>query len=92
MRKFGKIDSNQKAIIQRLREIPSLSVVSIASVGNGIPDIIIGYKNFNYLIELKSSSTSKLTEQEIKFVKGWNGNVAVCYNLDQVLQVIGIDE
>jgi len=92
MRKFGKIDSNQKQIVKRLREIPGVSIVSIASVGNGTPDIIVGYKNFNYLIELKSSSISKLTEQEIKFIKDWKGNVAVCYNFDQVLQVIGIDE
>lgn len=92
MRKRGKIDSNQKAIVKSLREIPGVSIVSIASQGNGCPDLLIGYKNLNYLIELKSLSTSKLTEQEIIFIEHWKGNVAVCYNLNQVLQVIGIDE
>jgi Holliday junction resolvase len=94
MRKYGKVDANQKQIVDQLRQIHGISVVSISSMGDGIPDIIVGYKARTYLFEIKDGdkppSQKKLTEEEQKFFDMWTGHVSKCENLDQILKEIGI--
>ncbi len=91
MRKYGKIDNNQKEIVSGLRKL-GYSVFSLANVGNGFPDIIVGYNNQNYLFEIKDGSKSpsqrKLTEMEQKFFDNWIGQVDKVCNLDQILIII----
>lgn len=80
--------------MQMLRQIPSLSVFSTHMVGKGFPDIVIGYKKKNYLIEIKDGdkppSARKLTADESKFHSTWNGQVATIKNEDELLQILGI--
>ena len=42
MRKFGKTDANHADIVDALRRVGA-SVVSLASVGNGVPDLLVGF-------------------------------------------------
>lgn len=94
MRKFGKIDANQKQIVDQLRQIPGISVKSTSSLGDGFVDLVIGYKARNYLIELKDEdkpeSQKRLTDAEQKFHNEWTGQVDKCESLDEILKVIGI--
>ena len=66
-----------------------------SQLGNGFVDIVVGYKESNYLIELKDGnkppSQRKLTPDEIEFHNKWNGQIAVCESLDDVLKVIGVN-
>jgi len=91
MRKFGRLDSNQKQIVKRLRELPGVSVFSTASIGNGFPDLVVARNKTNYLIELKNGK-EPLTQSEAKFFSAWKGQVCICRTFDDVLQTIGIDE
>ena len=87
-----RTDSNHAEIIKALRKIPNLSVFSTHEVGKGFPDIVIGYKGINYLIEIKDGnkppSARKLTDAEIEFHLNWNGQIDTIKNLDELLQII----
>jgi len=87
-----RTDSNHAEIIKALRKIPNLSVFSTHEVGKGFPDIVIGYKGINYLIEIKdgkkSPSQRKLTDVELDFHLSWNGQIDTIKNLDELLQII----
>lgn len=87
-----RTDKNHSEIIKALRKIPNLSVFSTHEVGKGFPDIVIGYKGINYLIEIKDGnkppSARKLTDSEVKFHQDWRGQTSVIKNLDELLQII----
>jgi hypothetical protein len=87
-----RTDSNHAEIIKALRKIPNLSVFSTHEVGKGFPDIVIGYKGINYLIEIKdgkkSPSQRKLTDAELDFHLSWNGQIDTIKNFDELLQII----
>jgi len=93
MRKFGKTDSNQTEIVCGLKKL-GISVFSIASLGNGHPDIVVGHKGKNFLFEIKNGnkppSQRKLTDMEIIYFETWGGQVNIAMNLDEVLKVIGL--
>ena len=53
MRRAAHIDKSQPAIVAALRAIGA-SVQSLAPVGQGCPDLVVGYKGVNILIEAKT--------------------------------------
>ena len=87
-----KIDANQNEVVEKLRLIPDLSVAITSSLGQGFPDLVIGYGGKNFLIELKdgnkTESKRKLTPAEEKFKDKWNGNYHVCNNYQEIIKVI----
>ena len=91
MRRFGKLDANQKRIADRLR-LEGWSVASTASLGNGFPDVLVGAEGHNVLLEIKngdlSPSRRTLTPGEVDFVRRWHGQVAVVENEEQALAVV----
>lgn len=91
MRKHGKVDDNQGRIVSVLRKI-GCSVISLASVGGGCPDILVGFQGSNFLMEIKdgekTASNRKLTDDQVEFGKTWKGNVFVVLNERQAFQVI----
>lgn len=89
-----RTDANHKQIIDAIRKIPSISVYSTHMVGKGFPDIVIGYKGINYLVEIKdgakTKSQKKLTEDEIRFHQSWFGQIIVCECVKDVLKLLQI--
>ena len=60
MRKKARVDANQKEIVQQLRK-RGISVLHTHQLGKGAPDIVIGYMNQNYLIEIKDGNKSRVS-------------------------------
>jgi len=85
--KHGKVDANQKEIVDGLRQVGA-SVVSLADVGKGTPDILVGFRQKSYLLEIKTDD-GKLTPDQRLFHATWNGHIAIVRNLDEALRVIG---
>ncbi len=71
-----------------LRQIPGLTVRSTSRLGDGLPDLCIGYRGVNHLVELKMPG-GKLTEAEQKFSDEWCGSYIVTDNLNDLLRAIG---
>jgi len=91
MRKRARVDANQKKIVSQLREI-GCSVLHTHQLGKGAPDIIVGYKGKNYLIEIKDgdkpTTQQKLTPDEVKFQTEWQGQYDVANSFDRLLEII----
>ena len=93
VRKRAKIDANQAEIVAVLRRA-GCTVQSLATIGNGCPDLLCGIRGRNYLLEVKDinqpPSKAKLTEDEWEWHRAWNGTVDVVYSAEQALRVLGL--
>lgn len=77
MRRRAKIDRNQPEIVEALRSAGA-SVQSLAQIGNGCPDLVVGIGGQTYLIECKDGGLPKskqaLTPDQIAWHAAWNGS------------------
>jgi Holliday junction resolvase len=89
----AKVDANQKEIVAALRKVGA-TVSSTATIGKGFPDLIVGFRGVNYLLEVKTGtkppSERKLTPDQVLFHAKWTGQIAVVNNVNEALQAIGI--
>lgn len=90
--RFKRVDDNQSEIVTALRAVGA-SVQSIAAIGKGCPDILVGFRRVNYLFEIKCKdcppSKQKLTEDEITWQEGWCGQCYIVNSANGALKVIG---
>lgn len=88
-----RVDDNQKQIVKQLRQM-GISVRHLHMIGQGMPDLVLGFRGVNYLIELKDgkkiSSKKKLTDDEQEFFNDWRGQVAKCETLDEIIKIVGL--
>ena len=83
-----RADENQGRIIKALREIGA-SVIVLSQVGGGCPDILVGYRGINYLMEIKGPR-GKLSERQIAFHESWRGGeINVIRSVGQGIKTIG---
>ena len=88
--KHGRRDANHHEIIAALRQA-GCSILDLADVGHGCPDLLIGYAGRDWLIEVKTER-GELTSDEVRFMQTWHGHVAVVNSVEAALAVIGIRE
>lgn len=86
-----RVDINQPNIVKYLKT-QGYSVAHTHTVGDGFPDIIVGYKKHNFLFEIKNpeqtKSKKKLTDDEVKFHRTWQGNVYVVEYAEDAIKII----
>ena len=87
MRRNAKVDANHAVIVAALRQVGA-SVQDLAKVGQGCPDILVGYRGQNYLMEIKTNK-GKATLPQIAWHTFWQGQVVVVRDVDEALHVIG---
>lgn len=89
--RFNRTDKNQQAIVKALRKIPGVSVEPLTKQKGGCPDLLIGISRGgvkrNYLIELKVGKEDLTPKERIWHIK-WQGQVTICRDIDEVLDVI----
>ena len=87
----AKIDANQNEIVEALRKI-GCSVQILSSVGKGCPDILVGRKGKNYLLEIKDGnkpkSAQKLTPDQVDWHGKWNGSVFVVNSAEMAIEIV----
>jgi hypothetical protein len=85
------VDQNQPSIVEDLRAIGA-SVQSLASVGKGCPDLLVGFRGSNYVFEVKNPdvppSRRQLTPDEIKWHERWRGSVYVIHSFEEAFKII----
>ena len=88
MRRAAKTDSNQRPIVQALRDIFGPDCVfDLSAVGQGCPDLMVGVRGVNLLMEIKTDK-GKLTTDQVIFHKSWPGSVVVVRTLQEALDAI----
>jgi Holliday junction resolvase len=94
MRRAAKVDANQPEIVQALRQAGAC-VQSLAAVGKGVPDLLVGYEGNTVLIEVKDGSKPRsarqLTDEQIEWHAAWiGGRCVVASNAAEALAAIGV--
>lgn len=91
MRRAAKVDDNQAEIVAALRKIGA-SVTVTSAVGNGFPDLAVGWRGMTTLLELKDGSkppsARKLTPEQEKWHANWRGQVAVVETVEQAIEAV----
>ena len=94
--KYGKRDSNHTDIRDALRRVPGCRVFDTADVGDGFPDLVVGFMGTIRLMEVKDGtkppSARKLTKDEKRFHSIWEHlPVHIVVSVDEALAAIGLD-
>lgn len=88
-RRAARIDKNQPEIVQALRAVGA-SVEPLHAVGSGVPDLLVGYRGANYLLEVKGTR-GRLTKHQVPWHDGWRGQVCVVRTVSEAFEAIGAD-
>lgn len=84
MRRDAKIDSNHRDICDCLRDL-GFSVLSLAPLGRGAPDIAFARGEKSYLAEIKNNKIGwKLTDAQKKFHANWKGRILIFDSVETV--------
>lgn len=94
MRRAAKVDRNQPEIVAALRQAGA-QVFSLAAVGQGIPDLLVGFREQTVLIEVKDGSkppsARQLTDDQIEWHAAWRGGrCVVVRDVTEALAAIGV--
>lgn len=91
MRIRAKPDDNQEEIVKALRQTGA-TVQILSAVGSGCPDLLVGYRGVDYLLEVKDGekppSRRRLTPDEAVWHSSWRGWVRVVNSVDEALAAI----
>lgn len=92
MRRAAKVDVTQAEIVGALKAAGA-TVQHLHAVGQGCPDLLVGFRRQNWLIEVKphigSPSSRKLRPNQAEWHAGWKGTVATVETPEAALAVIG---
>ena len=94
MRRAAKVDANQQKVVEILRAAGA-TVQSLAAVGHGCPDLLVGWGGKTLLMEIKDGSkvpsAQKLTDDQIKWHGAWMGGpLAVVDGPEAALRMLGV--
>ena len=86
MRRIAKVDAFQEEAVAFCKQIGA-SHQSLAQLGGGCPDAVIGYHGRNFLFEYKSDS-GILTPFQVVWHRDWKGQVTVIRNTQDILTTL----
>lgn len=92
MRRAGRTDSNQTAVVDALRAVGA-KVAITSQVGGGFPDLVVTFRDCVHLLEVKDGdkppSARRLTPAELEFAR--QHPVAVVCTPAEALRAIGVE-
>lgn len=86
MRRAARIDNVHTEIVDALRKMGA-SVQSLAGIGHGCPDLLVGYQGRDYVIEVKTKKGT-LTEAELEWATAWKGRHRILRSVEDVVRWI----
>ncbi len=84
---YKRVDNNQTQIVKALRDM-GCTVEHLHAVGKGCPDILVGFKARNFLLEIKDGDKKVLTPDQFNWHRLWKGQVNVVTNIDDAKNLI----
>ena len=86
MRYAARVDANQEQIVSALRAAGAYVWII------GLPvDLLVGYKNHTFLVEIKDGSKKRLTKLQADFFENWSGStLARIDSPEAALRMIGV--
>jgi hypothetical protein len=91
-RRAAKVDANHADVVTALRDL-GYSVSSTAPVGNGFPDVAVGFRDDQgeprtVLLEIKASPRHKLTRDEQEWFSAWTGAAYVVTSPKDAVELV----
>jgi hypothetical protein len=89
-------DGNQAAIVRDLRAVGcSVQIIEGANGQRGVPDLLVGRNNRNYLLEVKRPKATRLRAGQLSaFQRAWHfawaGQSAVVSNTAEAFAAVGL--
>ena len=88
------VDANQREIVAALRAVGA-SVQHLHAVGQGCPDLLVGFRGRCFTLECKDGSlppsARKLTPAQQDWHRDWRGHAAVVLTAEDALRAIGVE-
>ena len=82
------VDRNQAEIVGHLRGAGA-TVQDLSGVGGGCPDLLVGFRGRNFLLEIKTPDPgSRLNALQNEWHMAWTGHAAVVRTSDEALREI----
>jgi Holliday junction resolvase len=93
-RRDARVDNNQREIVKALRACGA-SVLSLAALGKGVPDLLVSVnKQRSLMVEVKDGSkppsARKLTADQVRFHATWAGEIVVVSSIEEAIETVGI--
>jgi hypothetical protein len=89
MKHAHRTDANQAEICCALHRVGA-SVTLLSAVGNGVPDLLVGFRGATILLEIKVDA-GQLNARQRNWLGSWRGGPAVVVrNVDEALTAIGV--
>jgi Holliday junction resolvase len=86
---YARVDSNHKEIVAELRKAGA-TVVSLAAMKHGCPDLLVGYAGETILMEVKMPK-GKFTPDQLDFLSKWKGGaISRVDSVDAAIRALGI--
>ena len=82
MRRASRVDGNHAEIVDCFKTL-GCSVLSLAAVGKGVPDLLVAINGITWLVEVKMPN-GKENELQVEFAITWKGCRAVVRDLQGV--------
>tara|TARA_R110000868_G_scaffold140227_2_gene355577 strand:+ start:899 stop:1189 length:291 start_codon:yes stop_codon:yes gene_type:complete len=79
---YKRVDNCQVQVVKALRDLGA-TVQHLHAVGKGCPDIVVGFKDKNLLLEIKDGDKKVLTPDQVNWHKLWKGQVNVVTSVDE---------
>ena len=86
MRRNARIDKNHPEVVEAFRALGA-SVLSLAPLGRGIPDLLVAIGGVTWLIEIKSKK-GKENDLQLEWAENWKGARAVVRDTQGVETVV----
>ena len=83
-RRNPKRDANEREIIEALKQI-GCTVKQLSA--KGIPDLLVGYRGTNFLLEVKQPNGSLTTDQK-EFHACWFGTIHVVTSVYEAFRIV----
>ena len=86
MRRAARVDVNHSQLVAAFRSL-GCSVLSLAAMGKGVPDLLVATKGNTWLVEVKMPK-GKQTADQIEFAKHWQGKQTIVRDVAGVQEVV----
>jgi len=86
VRRASKVDANHTEIVDCFKKL-GCSVLSLAAMGKGVPDLLVATKGITWLVEVKSGK-SKENELQKEWAENWQGARALVRDTQGVETVV----
>ena len=91
MRRAAKVDGNHRLVVAAFKAL-GCSVQSLAAVGKGVPDLLVGFAGLNHLVEVKDGrkvkSARKQTPLQVVWASTWRAPRHLVESVDDVQRLV----